>query len=249
MNNLSNTKLSLINPFKVSSADTDMFSRIRLGALVNLLIQSAINSADQLGFGFGGIKQQHLFWVLSRLHVEIERPLLWYEAVSVETWPKNVEKILYLRDFIIRDKDQQVVAKATSGWLAIDFESKRPKVIEGLDAELFSCLKEKHAISHLPERISAIKDGEPFNFKATYFDIDLNKHVTSSRYVDWMMDTFSAEFHQNNYPKKLLINYNKETLPGEQVNLIRQENEPGSFQFEGFNQQSNSIAYRGQLLF
>jgi acyl-ACP thioesterase len=249
MNNRSNTQLSLINPFKVSSADTDMFSRIRLGALVNLLIQSAINSADQLGFGFGGIKQQHLFWVLSRLHVEIDRPLLWYEAITVETWPKNVEKILYLRDFIIRDKDQQVVARATSGWLAIDLETKRPKIIEGLDAELFYRLKDKHALSMLPEKIFPVKEGEAFDFKATYFDIDLNKHVTSSRYVDWMMDTFTPDFHQNNYPKKLLINYNKETLPGEQLNLIRHENESGSFHFEGINRQSNSSAYRGQLIF
>ena len=249
MNNHSDTSLSLINPFKVSSADTDMFSRIRLGSLVNLLIQSAINSADQLGFGFGGIKQQHLFWVLSRLHIDIERPLLWYEAVSVETWPKNVEKILYLRDFIVRDKDQQVVARATSGWLAIDFESRRPKIIEGLDAELFSRLKNKHAINTLPEKIFPVKEGEGFGFKASYFDIDLNKHVTSSRYVDWMMDTFTLDFHQNHYPKKLLINYNKETLPGEQLNLIRHENEPGSFLFEGINRQSNSNAYRGQLIF
>ncbi|MGE4289591.1 MAG: acyl-[acyl-carrier-protein] thioesterase [Salinivirgaceae bacterium] len=249
MNKLSTANLTLINPFKITSADVDMFSRIRLGALVNLLIQSAINSADQLGFGFGGIKQQHLFWVLSRLHIEIDRPLLWYEAVSVETWPKNVEKILYLRDFIIRDKDQQVVARATSGWLAIDLETKRPKIIEGLDAELFSRLKDKHGISSLPEKIFPVKEGEAFDFKATYFDIDLNKHVTSSRYVDWMMDTFPLDFHQNHYPKKLLINYNKETLPGEQLKLIRHENEPGSFQFEGINRQSNSGAYRSQLIF
>jgi len=241
-------KLKLYNNFKISSADTDMFSRLRVGSLVNLLIQSAINSADQLGFGFGGLRQQHLFWVLSRMHVKITRPLKWYEEVTVETWPKNVEKLLYIRDYIIRDKTGKEVAKATSAWLAIDLESKRPKKIDGLDAEIFTSLKEKQAISHMPERLSPIDSGESFEFKTTYFDIDLNKHVTSTRYIDWMMDTFSLDFHEKNYPKELVINYNKETMPDEKLKLLKVHN-GSSFQFEGLNINSNTNAYRGKLIF
>lgn len=248
MNKLSNSKLSLINPFKITSADVDMFARIRLGALVNLLIQSAINSADQLGFGFGGLKQQHLFWVLSRLTLEIDRPLKWYEEVTVETWPKDVEKILYVRDYLIRDANLDIVARATSGWLAIDLETKRPKVIDGLDAEIFSHLKEKHAIENLPEKVMPIKDGESHEFKSSYFDIDLNKHTTSSRYVDWMMDTFPIDFHETNYPKKLIINYNKETMPGESVTLMKNQNQ-NEVVFQGINNQSGTNAYRGKIKF
>jgi acyl-ACP thioesterase len=240
--------LVLTNSFKVTSADTDMFARIRLGALVNLLIQSAINSADNLGFGFGGLKQQHLFWVLSRLSIEIKRPLKWYEPVLVETWPKDVEKILYIRDFIVRDAQNQIVANATSGWLAIDLISKRPKTIDGLDAEIFSILKEKHALNRLPEKVMPIKEGEKFDYKSSYFDIDMNKHATSTRYIDWMMDTFPIVFHENNYPKKLHINYNKETLPGESVSLIKQGNGK-EFTFTGLNTQSNTNAYKGKIVF
>ena len=96
MNELTESNLTTLSHFKITSADTDMHARIRLGSLVNLLIQSAIDSADKLGFGYGGIRHQNLFWVLSRLTLEIYRPLKWYESVEVETWPKDVERILYL---------------------------------------------------------------------------------------------------------------------------------------------------------
>ena len=64
-----------------------------------------------------------------------------------------------------------------------------------------------------------------------FFDIDLNKHVTSSRYVDWMMDSFSAEFHEANYPKKIALNYMKEVKLGEKIELIRQNPENKLFLF------------------
>ena len=67
---LSGKNLVLTTNYSVTSADTDMYSRLRPGALVNFLIQSAIESADQMGYGFGGLKKQQLFWVLSRLTLE-----------------------------------------------------------------------------------------------------------------------------------------------------------------------------------
>lgn len=132
MNETSNHLITTVG-FEVSSADTDMFARLRLSAMANMLIQSAINSADILGFGFNGLREHNLFWVLSRLVIEIQKPLMWYDKQWVETWPKDLERILYLRDFLIRDGKDNVVAKATSGWLAIDLKSKRPKQIEGIN--------------------------------------------------------------------------------------------------------------------
>ena len=126
-----NDQLTLFAPFRVTSADTDMQGRLRPGALVNMLIQSAIQSADALGLGFKGLSRENLFWVLSRMTVEIDRILVWNEEVVVETWPKSIEGLLYLRDYLVRNGNGNIIARATSGWLAVDFESKRPKNFEG----------------------------------------------------------------------------------------------------------------------
>ena len=241
--------LSLLTISKVTSADTDMEGRLRLGSLVNYLIQSAIDSADKLGFGYGGLRQQKLFWVFSRLTLEISKPIIWKNSIETETWPKDIDGILYLRDFIIRDQLNAPLAKATSGWLAIDIDSKRPKKVDAIHEDLFVQLKNKHALEQLPEKLNKINEGEYFEITTSFFDMDLNKHVTSTRYIDWMMDSFPLEFHKINYPKKLSINFLKETMLGDKIILKREKISDTEYVFEGFNQTQNTFAYRAKINF
>jgi len=74
-------KLTLHRKYKVSSADADMFKRLRPGAMINFIIQAAIDSADELGFGFADIETRQLFWVLSRMTMEIYKTPVWYDEV------------------------------------------------------------------------------------------------------------------------------------------------------------------------
>ncbi|MFO8234132.1 MAG: thioesterase [Bacteroidales bacterium] len=246
---INDNELILKTNFTVTSADTDMFSRIRPGALLNFLIQSAIQSADDLGFGFEGLWKHRMFWVLSRLTMEIYRPIKWGEKLEVLTWPKDIYKLFYLRDFIVEDKKGNVAVKSTSAWLAVDLDSKRPKHIDGIEADYFTQLNNKHALQEFPEKLEPVEGTDMFTIETTYFDIDLNKHVTSTRYVDWMMDTFSPYFHANKYPEKLSVNYIKETGPQEQILLKRSKDGQCSYNFEGLNQEADTEAFRGKIDF
>ena len=249
MKELTENNLTIYTTFKITSADTDMFMRVKLGAVVNMLIQSAINSAESLGFGFKNLKEQKLFWVLSRLTVEIYQPLIWDQEAIVETWPKSVEGLLYTRDYIIRDMEQNIIARATSGWLAIDTVNKKPKILDDIQTEMFVHLHDKHGLSKSPERLPATTEGDAFEVQSGYFDFDLNAHVTSTRYVDWMMDTFSFDFHKNHFPKKLSVNFMKETLPGDSISLIRGSQNGLLYSFEGTNIAQKTVAFRGKIEF
>jgi medium-chain acyl-[acyl-carrier-protein] hydrolase len=242
-----NDELTLYSPFRVTSADTDMEARLRPGALLNMLIQSAIQSADALGFGFEGLRHEQLFWVLSRMTIEIDRVMYWNEEVEVETWPKDIDGLVYVRDYIVRNKKKKVIARATSGWLAIDIELKRPKNIEGIKAAILNSLHAKHALEYSPEKLRGVAEGEQFEVKSSYFDIDLNKHVTSTRYVDWMFDTLDFEFLRQNYPKGLSINYMKETMPSESIQIRSMKDEHSQIHFEGTNKNKGTTAFRGKL--
>jgi acyl-ACP thioesterase len=249
MENLTESELTLFTKYTITSAETDMFARIRAGAFVNLLIQSAIGSAENLGFGFKGLKEQQLFWVLSRLTIEIYKPIYWHQDVEVETWPKTVEGLLYIRDFVVRDKDKQIIARATSGWLAIDTERKKPKNIDGIQAERFVHLKGKCAMAEAPEKLPPITEGEVFTVNSSYFDYDLNRHVTSTRYIDWMMDVLPIDFHKKHFPKRISVNFMKETLPGHSISINRSKTDDLTFCFEGTNMFHNTVAFRGKIDF
>ena len=249
MKKISEEDLITILKSKITSAETDMESRLRPGALINLLIQAASHSADSLGFGYEGLKKHNLFWVFSRLTINIVRPLNWNEVVEVETWPKDIVGLLYTRDFIIRDGEGKVVARAASAWLPIDLETKRPKRKESFDSKFFTFLKDKYALKDPPEKLSDNHEGENFKVNSTYFDIDLNKHVTSTRYVDWMMDTFPIDFLRRNYPKALSVNYIKETMPEMKLDITRAQNGPGEYIFEGVHSETGKTSFRGKIIF
>lgn len=249
MKKFTEKNLILTSKFKITSAETDMEGRISLGSLVNLLIQSATQSADNLGFGFDSLKKHHLFWVFSRLTIEIFQPAKWNDEIIIETWPKDIIGLLYTRDFMLRDEQNNIIAKATTAWLPIDLETKRPKRKDSFDSDFFTYLKEKHAIKEPPEKLPVLKDGDSFEVNSTYFDIDFNKHVTSTRYIDWMMDTFSTDFHKDNYPKGLSINYLKEIMPGEKIRFLRTKNKSGEYSFEGINLNNSKTSFRGKINF
>ena len=65
-------------------------------------IQAAIDSADLLGFGFVNLHPQKLFWVLSRFSIELERPVKWQEKITIQTWPKGMDRFFYLNHFPAR---------------------------------------------------------------------------------------------------------------------------------------------------
>jgi acyl-ACP thioesterase len=241
--------LTLFTDYEINSAETDMFGRIRLGAFVNILIQSAIKSADKLGFGWEEMQKQGLFWVLNRLTLQIDAIPRWYDRISVETWPKDIHKILYLRDFIIRNEQKDIIAKATTAWLALDFKSKRPKHVKREHLERFTLLNDKHAIKEIPEKIPQVNAGVVREIDTAYFDIDLNRHVTSTRYIDWMLDTFSEKFHSNNYPVFLAVNYLKEIALGDKIALSKESINDKEFRFEGENLNAKSVSFRGKIIF
>ena len=249
MQKLTEFELTLKKEFIVTSAHTDMFGRLRLSGLVDFLVQSAIYSADKLGFGLKFLREEKLFWVLSRLTVNIKRQLNWYDVAIVETWPKTVEGLLYIRDFIVRDKQDRIVATGTSAWIAIDFVRLRPKKLTGIITEIFYSLKHKNAIEKIPEKLKFVENGEKNEIQTTFFDLDLNKHVTTTRYIDWMMNQFSVDFHKKNYPKKLSINFLKEIKPEAEIEIYKNELENNNYHFEGLNINSNTKSFRGEINF
>jgi len=241
-------ELVLRYTFNVTTADCDMNARLRVGGLVNFLVLAAINSADTLGFGYEGLRGQQLFWVLSRMTIEIYKPLKWYDKAVVETWPKDVSGLLYLRDFVVRNQLGEIVAKCTSGWLAIDIQSKRPRKVEEKFSYIFDRMKEKHALEQLPEKLGPVTEGDSFELKTTWFDLDVNKHVTSSRYIDWMVDTLPVDLLVGHYPRRISINYLKETMVGEPIRIIRTCRDDNQFLFEGSNQENASVKFRGGMV-
>jgi medium-chain acyl-[acyl-carrier-protein] hydrolase len=236
-------------PIEISSADADMFGRLRPGSLLNYLIQAAGLSADRLGFGYSDLKKQDCFWVLNQMEIQMDETPQWRDEITIETWPKSIKKLFYLRDFLIKSKNGKILGRAQSSWLVIHAPRRRPTLLKNFEAS-FADLSNYHAMTGELQGLEKINQGKVLSERmATFTDIDINQHLTSVRYVDWIMDSFSMDFHREHEFRALNIRYLKETRPGESLSIRHEEMQGLQFRVEGRNLQNHKSSFQCLISF
>jgi acyl-ACP thioesterase len=88
----------------------------------------------------------------------------------------------------------------------------------------------KAVLGRDPEKLAGDQEGEEaFSVKVRYADIDVNRHVNSSRYIDWIMDAYPLEFHRRNLLRVLEINFLSETLEDEVLSVRTRQTGAGAY--------------------
>jgi medium-chain acyl-[acyl-carrier-protein] hydrolase len=247
---MSSSPFILKENFQITSADTDFSKTLKPSALINMLIQAAWHHAEILEFGVDMMHRENLIWMLSRIQTRIFLHPFWNDNLSIITWPKGVRKLFYLRDFEVYDSLNRLVAQTTSEWILIDVKAKRPKLYNP-ENNIFNQNKDKHALKDAVSVLDEINtDAESFSNQVKYSDIDLNQHLTTTRYIDWMMDTFSMDFHNTNKCKALILNFIREVPYNEKVDIHRRkDNSTNCFLFGFKKSDEKKDLFRGQLCF
>lgn len=236
--------------YTVTSADIDFRKKISAGKLVNIFIQIAWHHAEALNFGIDFMHKNHTVWMLSRLHVKLMEEITWNEQLEISTWPKGINRLFYQRDFEFYNANQKKVAAGTSEWLIIDIQARRPKLFQA-DHHIFNPENVRHAIdSHVPVLTTPEISEENFFRIVRYSDIDLNEHLTTTRYIDWMFDTFGPEYLSTHSCKEFIVNFIREIPYNTSVKIVRYSTDEGKkFLFEFIHPEQNRLFFRGQLNF
>ena len=81
-----------------------------------------------------------------------------------------------------------------------------------------------------------------------YNDIDINRHLTTVRYIDFMFDTYDPEFLNYNVPAEITVNFNKEVPFGTELDMNRYE-EGQKHMFELVNSLDGTSYFKGEVVF
>ena len=218
--------------------DTDARANLRPSAFMDFAQEIAYWAASELGFGYDTLHVHHTAWVLTRMHIHFEDPLKWRDNVTLYTWHKGASGLFYLRDFDLRDASGRSRVKATSSWVVIDEQTRRMVRPEDLQSLLDPDMKVDDAIPEPAQKIvlpkgdsrsesgmTVVESGMAENnsgmtgeHTVSYSDLDINGHTNNSRYVVWAMDCLPKEVTDSPV-KDLYINFIKETLPSDNVQL------------------------------
>jgi medium-chain acyl-[acyl-carrier-protein] hydrolase len=232
--------------FQIQPQDVDFQFRITMAAFANILLTTAGYNADDNGFGLRRLHEMDCAWVLSRLAIEIKRFPEQYEKISVETWVEEVARANTTRNFCIRDEKDEIIANACSVWVFFDMNTRRAKDLQTLDG-IREFANGEHGLIEKPIKLGAVEGDEYDGFKVKYSDIDINGHVSSTRYVQWISDCFSLNCYRKCAASRFEINYMNEMLFDDFVEIVGHELEDRDFRFEV--RKDDKVACRARVVF
>ncbi len=224
-------KLVQEKSYRVSSYEADASGSLGIPGLFNYLQDSAASHASVLGFGKEDLEINNMFWVLSRILVKMDTIPGWEDEIRITTWPRGLEGIFAIRDFKVCGKNGKSYGAATSCWLMLDRESRRPlrpdRILEKMDGRF----SENRALDRVPVKLPGIKNisyRSPL-FTVKYSDLDVNMHVNNVHYIKWALDSYPLEYRLNNVFESAEINYLHESLPGDEIKVLAAQKEENIF--------------------
>lgn len=202
--------------------DTDASWRLKPTSFMNLAQEAAGRHAVYLGFGYDDLIKSNTAWILSRVHVEFVDAPKWREEVTLNTWHKGLNRLFYLRDFLVTDNEGKTRVKATTSWLVLNLETRRLVRDPMLMEEGTVC--DENVIETPADKVQMPKDAAPELVRrhaVSYSDIDTNGHTNNAMYMQWAMNSVDYETASSKPVKEFTINFNHETKAGDVVDIYR----------------------------
>jgi medium-chain acyl-[acyl-carrier-protein] hydrolase len=226
--------------------------QIKFYTLAGMLLETAARHASLLGYGYDDMMRDKVYWVLSRFHIIVNSYPLMDEQVIIETWPKGVDRLFFLRDYRMLSKEGKLLARATTAWLVLDGNTGRPKKFEDDFNPHELHVKDLHGIEKTPDKLPLIPEPDSQQtHRAMYSDLDINNHVNAAKYIEWIQDFYDEDVYKSNNVEEFQINYQLETRFGEKVD-VRMKNQTGDDlfdYFEGIRIADQNSAFRARVKF
>lgn len=201
--------------------------------LLQYLEETAISHSESVGYGINRLKSEGIGWILNRWSLIIDCYPLWNDEVVVETWPSNMERFYASREFYIKGNDGCIIGRASSLWIFLDIEKKRPRRIP-VELEQTYGLEPSKAIENPFTDLKNSSNTQPEkSFSVRRSDIDTNGHVNNTRYIEWALEAVPEDVHRDFSLTSLEIEYKKETTLGDVINscYVEEQNDMQSVNF------------------
>ncbi len=176
----------------IRSEQVDVQRILKPSSLLLMLQEIALDHCRMLGLGSEATLNRDLLWVVTRYYVEIERMPAYEEQVTLETWPGPMRRVLFPRYFRMKDKDGNILFRASSVWVLIDGKERKMITPKAFGLEPVEGLVVGDELPYnMPAKVLP-ETGEG-SFSVPYSYLDLNGHMNNTRYLDVCFDLIADE--------------------------------------------------------
>ena len=217
--------------FRVRAYEVDVSGRASVATVCNWLQETAGNHVTALGWAVDDLAPKGLTWVLSRLHLRLHRLPGWHDDVRIVTWHAGVLRLYGVREFRLTDAQGRELGTATSAWLLIDLESRRPtRPLEALPA-----LDHRAAARILVDPFDKIPGPASPERETTLVvrlaDLDMNRHANNVSVIAWALEALPDEVVLGASLAELEIEFRAEALRGDHILVQTRRAPEGSTAF------------------
>ncbi|WP_010250006.1 acyl-[acyl-carrier-protein] thioesterase [Myroides injenensis] len=198
--------------FEVDYFDCDINGNIKISDFCKLIQMVASNHAVVGGISYWDLQSVKQAWVINKFRLEIEILPKWQDTIKIVTWIQKLDGIRSTRNFEVYISDRKI-AKASSLWVILNTERRRPEYMK-LPHDHFIKYSNKTAITGEFYKFKKdYKTEKLSDYTVKYSDLDMVKHVTNIKYIEWIIDVIKEkDIKINDTPCLIDMVFQKELL-------------------------------------
>ena len=172
------------------SKDVDLYRRLRLSRLFELLQEASIRHTEQLGMGRDKTLDKGLLWVVTMQRCEIARMPEYDERITLTSWPGEMMHVFFPRYYRVADENDETLISASALWMLVDEKTRKMVFPDEWGVEIAGVTTGQEI--RLPSPLRRLPCTEEAAFTVPYSYVDLNAHMNNTRYFDIAEDNIPA---------------------------------------------------------
>lgn len=208
---------ALSQSFTITDLHTDRYGRLKLSTLLYFAQSVAEKHCTELCVDWDTLDRQGLFWAIVRNKVQILRLPQIGETITIKTWPMPTTRSAFPRATAGYDEKGEEIFRCISLWILMD-KHTRAMVLPGKSnvtvEGILTGTELAPPSSLLPKQLS-----HETARCVGYTELDRNGHMNNTKYMDWVDDLLSSDFHEAHTPKEITLCYLNEAKEGQNVTL------------------------------
>jgi len=238
--------------FTLTDMEVDCFGKLKLSTLLYFAQEVAGKHCISLGADYDTLAKKNLFWAVTRHRVQITRLPVRGETITIETWPMPTTRVAYPRSMVAYDADGHELFRSISLWVLMNTES-RAMVLPGKSGvDVAGTLRGTELA--VPHSLVPVSAGHCDRRTVTYSCLDRNGHMNNTRYLDWVDDLLTGEFHREHSAREFVICYLNEAREGQHIRLDWELSSDGCLQVDAHREpespeEKSPRVFSAQILF
>lgn len=223
--------------FPIEAIHLDRFGRVKPSVLLHFAQEAAGGHCQALSLDWDTLAKRNLFWAVIRHRVQITRMPVAGDVLTVQTWPMPTTRSSFPRAVVAYDAQGNEVFRSISLWVLMDTNT-RAMVLPGKSGIELTGMLRGCELS-VPGSIVPQKSENTVCRKVGYTELDRNGHMNNTKYMDWVDDLLTSQFHQAHTIREFSLCYLSEAREGQNIQLNWQLSDGPFLQVDAHRQRTD----------